>query len=147
MEDGSRTRQFRRISPPGRSSGTESRNTSKNSRSDYSKRTRAQQAYIFSTYFYYTTKFAHRQKNNKKNKHKIVKKNVPNNIGCTGRFFQSCMDQETITALGAKPLEPWLARVDDVVDKATLAASLVQMAVSDMNVFWSWSVSGLMWAS
>jgi hypothetical protein len=48
------------------------------------------------------------------------------------------MDQETITALGAKPLEPWLARVDDIVDKATLARSLVQMAVSDMNVFWSW---------
>jgi len=70
--------------------------------------------------------------------YKIIKKIVLRHIGYTGRFFQSCMDQETITALGAKPLEPWLARVDDIVDKATLAASLVQMAVSDMNVFWSW---------
>jgi predicted metalloendopeptidase len=78
------------------------------------------------------------KKNNKKNKYEFIKKIVLKHIGYTGRFFQSCMDQETITALGAKPLEPWLARVDDIVDKATLAASLVQMAVSDMNVFWSW---------
>ena len=60
--------------------------------------------------------------------------------GPAGRFFQSCMDMDTIQKLGSSPLKPWLAEVEKVTDHKTLATSLVQMAVSDMNVFWSWWV-------
>jgi len=60
--------------------------------------------------------------------------------GPAGRFFRSCMDMATIQKLGAAPLQPWLAKVAKVTDHDTLSQSLVEMAISDMNVFWSWWV-------
>ena len=60
--------------------------------------------------------------------------------GPAGRFFRSCMGMHTIQKLGASPLQPWLAEVDKVVDHRTLSTSLIQMAISDINVFWNWYV-------
>jgi len=60
--------------------------------------------------------------------------------GPAGKFFRSCMDMDAIQKLGASPPAPWLAQVDKITDQKTLSTALVQMAMSDMNVFWSWWV-------
>ena len=60
--------------------------------------------------------------------------------GPAGRFFRSCMDMDTIQHLESTPLKPWLAKVEKITDHQTLSTSLIEMAISDMNVFWSWWV-------
>lgn len=60
--------------------------------------------------------------------------------GPAGRFFRSCMDMDAIQLLEAAPLKPWLAKVEKITDHQTLSTSLIEMAISDMNVFWSWWV-------
>ena len=60
--------------------------------------------------------------------------------GPAGKFYRSCMDTDTIQALGAKPLKPWLEAVDKIVDHDTLMQALVQYGIADINVFFSWWV-------
>ncbi len=60
--------------------------------------------------------------------------------GPAGRFYRSCMDTDTIQKLGAQPVQPWLQAVDKITDHATLMQALVQFAIADINVFWSWWV-------
>jgi predicted metalloendopeptidase len=50
------------------------------------------------------------------------------------------MDMTEIQKLGAAPLKPWLDKVEKVTDHESLSKSLVQMAIADMNLFWSWWV-------
>jgi putative endopeptidase len=50
------------------------------------------------------------------------------------------MDTDTIQQLGAQPVQPWLKAVDKITDHATLMQALVQFAIADINVFWSWWV-------
>ena len=50
------------------------------------------------------------------------------------------MDMAEIQKLGAAPLKPWLDKVEKVTDHESLSKSLVQMAIADMNLFWSWWV-------
>ena len=57
-----------------------------------------------------------------------------------GHFFRSCMDMAEIQKLGAAPLKPWLDKVEKVTDHESLSKSLVEMAIADMNLFWSWWV-------
>ena len=45
----------------------------------------------------------------------------------TGDFYAACMDEPAVNALGLKPLQPILERIDGVHDAASLSAQIVRM--------------------
>jgi putative endopeptidase len=52
-------------------------------------------------------------------------------------FYKTCMDEAAIEKAGAKPLAPWLKKIDGVKDKKTLLAVLVEMHASGMFPVWN----------
>src|SRR6185436_2083945 len=51
-----------------------------------------------------------------------------------GDFYTACMDEAKVEALGAKPLEPKLARIAAVKDKAGLFDILVELQLEETTV-------------
>jgi putative endopeptidase len=52
------------------------------------------------------------------------------------------MDTATINALGNKPLQPWLKKVDEVQDMKSLTSLLVELGHYDNGAFFGWSITG-----
>ena len=48
-------------------------------------------------------------------------------VQLTGDFYAACMDESRVNALGLKPLEPMLARVDSIRDAKALGAEIVHL--------------------
>jgi putative endopeptidase len=60
--------------------------------------------------------------------------------GPAGKMFRSCMDVDAIDKAGAGPILAWVKSVDKIVDRESLDRALVEFAIADLNVFWSWWV-------
>mmetsp|Transcript_38005 Transcript_38005/g.86576 ORF Transcript_38005/g.86576 Transcript_38005/m.86576 type:complete len:752 (-) Transcript_38005:59-2314(-) len=60
--------------------------------------------------------------------------------GPAGMLFRSCMDEKAIDKAGATPLLAWVKSIDKIVDHASLQSALIQFAIADLNIFWSWWV-------
>ena len=45
----------------------------------------------------------------------------------TGDFYAACIDESRVNALGLKPLEPMLAKIDDLKDGKSLSAEIVRL--------------------
>ena len=61
--------------------------------------------------------------------------------GVVGTFYKSCMDEAAINELGNKPLQPMLAKVDEVNDMQSLTETLVWMGNHDNGALFGWNVS------
>ncbi len=51
-----------------------------------------------------------------------------------GDFYGACMDESSVNALGAKPLEPWLGKIDGVKDAAGLQKVMIELHDIGVNV-------------
>lgn len=51
-----------------------------------------------------------------------------------GDFYAACMDESRIDAQGSKPVQPWLADVDAIKDKADLQAMIGKLHAIGVNV-------------
>merc|ERR1712216_1061754 len=61
--------------------------------------------------------------------------------GIVGTFYKSCMDEEAISKLGNKPLQPMLQKVEEVKDMKSLTEMLVWMGNRDNGALFGWGVS------
>jgi putative endopeptidase len=59
-----------------------------------------------------------------------------------GDLYTSCMDEQAIESLGAKPLDPFLAEIKKVKDGRSLQATVAQFHAKGIGVMFSFSVSG-----
>jgi endothelin-converting enzyme/putative endopeptidase len=51
-----------------------------------------------------------------------------------GDFYAACMDESRVDALGSKPVQPWLAEVDAIKDKAGVQAMIGKLHDTSVNV-------------
>ena len=51
-----------------------------------------------------------------------------------GDFYAACMDESRIDALGSKPVQPWLAEIDAIGDKASLQAMIGKLHAVGVSV-------------
>ena len=51
-----------------------------------------------------------------------------------GDFYAACMDESRIDALGSKPVQPWLAGIDAIGDKASLQAMIGKLHAVGVSV-------------
>ena len=66
---------------------------------------------------------------------------IEEDTGVVGTFYKSCMDEAAINELGNKPLQPMLAKVDEVNDMKSLTETLVWMGNHDNGALFGWNVS------
>lgn len=58
-----------------------------------------------------------------------------------GDFYASCMDQKTVDALGSKPIQPELARIDKIADRKQLIAQLAYMQRDGISAGFGFGIS------
>ncbi|NUS60642.1 MAG: M13 family metallopeptidase [Lysobacter sp.] len=51
-----------------------------------------------------------------------------------GDFYAACMDESRVNALGSKPVQPWLADVDAIKDKAGLLGEIGKLHAAGVSV-------------
>ncbi|EKX51779.1 hypothetical protein GUITHDRAFT_65658 [Guillardia theta CCMP2712] len=61
--------------------------------------------------------------------------------GPAGLYFRSCMDEDRVNSLGAKPLAPWLNLIDSVKDVSSLVHVVTELNKQDIDVLFSWYIS------